>query len=70
MAFELHHSSQQAFLVPNHANVNVKLLGEEAPLENWDYRGFDDDKQFILLTKDNRSRWVPITSIGYIEQST
>ena len=69
MAFELHHSSRQAFLVPNHASVNVKLLGEDLPLENWDYRGFDDDKQFILLTKDNRSRWVPITSIGYIEQS-
>jgi len=68
MAFELHHSSRKAFLVPNHAKVHVKLLGDESVLKNWQYRGFDDDKQFILLTKKDRLRWVPINSIAYIEQ--
>jgi len=68
MTFELHHSSVKAFLVPNHATVTVKLCGEENSLQNWEYRGFDDDKRFILLTKKDTLRWVPINSIAYIEQ--
>ncbi len=68
MAFELQHASIKAFLVPNHATVNVKLCGEDGTLNDWEYKGFDDDKRFILLTKGNTLRWVPITSISYIEQ--
>jgi len=68
MTFELQHTSLKAFLVPNHATVTVKLRGEQEALESWRYRGLDDDKQFILLTKDKRQRWVPIYSIAYIEQ--
>lgn len=69
MTFELHHASVTAFLVPNHATVTVKLMGDDVVLSEWKYRGFDDGKQFILLTKENRQRWVPITSILYIEQT-
>ncbi len=69
MTFELHHTSVTAFLVPNHATVTVKLVGDQAMLNEWLYRGFDDSKQFILLTKEDTQRWVPITSISYIEQT-
>ncbi len=68
MTFELQHSSLKAFLVPNHATVTLKLRGEEQVLEDWEYRGFDDDKQFILLTKNEIQRWIPINAISYIEQ--
>jgi hypothetical protein len=68
MAFELHNSSGKAFLVPNHSWVNVKLRGEEKVLDGWRYRGFDDGQLFILLTKEDRSRWLPVSSISYIEQ--
>lgn len=69
MTFELHQASIKAFLVPNHARVSVKLRGEKETLKGWEYRGFDDDKQFILLTKEDVSRWVPINAISYIEQA-
>jgi len=68
MTFELHQSSVKAFLVPNHGTVNIKLRSETDVLEEWRYRGFDDSKQFILLTKDSKLRWVPINSVSYIEQ--
>ncbi len=68
MTFELHHSSVKAFLVPNHATVNIKLIGKKSALRGWHYRGFDDEQRFILITKDDRLRWVPINSILYIEQ--
>ena len=70
MAFELHHSTQKQFLVPNHATVNIKLLGDESAMDGWEYRGFDDDKQFILVTKKDKLRWIPLSSIAYIEQQT
>ncbi|GAA6139457.1 hypothetical protein NBRC116583_32040 [Arenicella sp. 4NH20-0111] len=70
MAFELHHSSIKAFLVPNHGTVTVKLRGEKKALDQWHYRGFDDDKQFVLLSKKEKLRWVPINSISYIEQDS
>jgi len=68
MTFELQHSSLKAFLVPNHATVTLKLRGEEQALEDWEYRGFDDDKQFIFLTKNELQRWIPVHAISYIEQ--
>jgi len=68
MSFELKHSSLRAFLVPNHTNVNVKIRGEEEIIEDWRYRGIDDDQKFILVTNGDRSRWLPIGSIAYIEQ--
>ncbi|RBP51296.1 hypothetical protein [Arenicella xantha] len=70
MAFELHNSSVKAFLVPNHSWVNVKLRGEEQLLSGWRYRGFDDSQLFILLSKQDRSRWLPVTSISFIEHIT
>ena len=68
MSFELKHSSLRAFLVPNHSNVNVKIRGESELIENWLYRGLDDDRNFILITQEGRSRWLPINSIAFIEQ--
>lgn len=68
MAFELKHSTLRAFLVPNHSDVNIKIRGEDELIENWRYRGVDDDRNFILITKQERSRWLPISSIAYIEQ--
>lgn len=68
MPFELNHSSTRAFLVPNHSNVNIKIRGEDEVIENWRYRGLDDDRKFILITNQERSRWLPINSIAYIEQ--
>lgn len=68
MAFDLKQATLKAFLVPNHTQVNIKLRGEDTPLEGWAYRGFDNDQMFILITKDTRSRWLPVSSISYIEQ--
>ncbi len=68
MPFELKHSSLKAFLVPNHTQVSVKLRGEEQAMEEWEYRGFDDEQMFILVTKGNLSRWLPVSAISYIEQ--
>ncbi|GHA01405.1 hypothetical protein GCM10008090_08180 [Arenicella chitinivorans] len=47
--------------------VTIKLRGEEHPLSNWRFRGFDDDQLFILITKEKRSRWLPVNSISFIE---
>ena len=68
MTFELRHASVRAFLVPNHTRVSVRIRGESEIMENWDYRGFDDDQTFILITREDRLRWIPINSIAYIEQ--
>lgn len=73
MTFELKHASLKTVLVPNNSTVNIKLLGEPQPLEGYDYRGFDDDKVFILVTKkleNNKSQnlWIPINAIAYIER--
>lgn len=68
MAFELHHSSVKAFLVPNHSTVTIKLRGEDQLLKNWRFRGFDDSQMFVLVTKEQRSRWLPVNSISFIEQ--
>ncbi len=68
MAFELHHSSIKAYLVPNQMDVTIKLRGEAESLVAWRYHGFDDEKRFILVSLDGRMRWIPIQSISYIEQ--
>jgi len=60
MPFELKHSSLKAFLVPNHTQVTVKLRSEDQPMKNWEYRGLDDDQMFVLVTKEQRFRWLPI----------
>lgn len=69
MPLELKHSSLKAFLVPNHTQVSVKLRAEESPMENWEYRGFDDERLFILVTKGKLFRWLPVSAISYIEQT-
>lgn len=70
MTFELNHASNKAFLVPNNSTVTVKLRGDEETLENWTYRGLEDDRLFMLLSKDEKKRWIPVNSIAYIEQHT
>lgn len=69
MTFELQHSSVKAFLVPNQGRVSVKLHGDGGDLTDWRYHGFDDDKQFLLFSKGDTQRWVPVSSIAYIEQA-
>ena len=70
MTFELNHASNKSFLVPNNSTVTVKLRGESDVLENWTYCGIGDDQLFMLLSKDGKKRWVPVSSIAYIEQHT
>jgi len=68
MTFELNHASNKAFLVPNNSRISVKLRGEEQTLSDWTYCGLEDDRLFMLLAKDDKTRWIPINSISYIEQ--
>lgn len=70
MTFELNHASNKAFLVPNNSRVTVKLLGEVDTLDEWTYCGLEDDRLFMLISKNGRKRWIPVNSIAFIEQHT
>jgi len=69
MTFELNNASHKAFLVPNDSRISIKLRGEDTALDGWVYCGLDDEQMFMLLKKDDAKRWIPVSSISYIEQS-
>lgn len=68
MTFELNNASAQAYMVPNNTRVSIKLRSEEELLDGWTYCGLDDDKLFMLISLDDKTRWIPIAAVSYIEQ--